>query len=171
MIEGPGFGPTEAATTSVDGNRVYRAVLPSGTIQPGSFSVRTGGESEVGALTSIVQIGSGINITSSFPPGTVLRNFGSVRVNWTGGDPDSWVTVTAVNHFGSYDSHASNSARASAGTVEVGLLIQSGPLGRGEIIVEVTPDPDRIPALSAPALSLGGRHLWKHTYRFPDLGI
>jgi hypothetical protein len=169
-IEGPGFGPVEAAPAVVEGQRVYRAALPNGTIRPGSFSVTASGGSEVGPFQSSLRIGSGINITSSFPPGTVLRTGGqrSLTVNWTGGDPDTWVMLKLVTHRAPYDSYAFIHARASSGTAAVPVAVPTGP---AEIIVEVTPDPAQVPALSAPGLSLGGQHLWKYTYRFGGLTL
>ena len=170
-IEGPGFGPVEAAPAVVEGQRVYRAALPNGTIRPGSFSVTASGGSEVGPFQSSLRIGSGINITSSFPPGTtVLRTGGqrSLTVNWTGGDPDTWVMLKLVTHRAPYDSYAFIHARASSGTATLGVGLPSGP---AEIILEVTADPAQVPALSAPGLSLGGQHLWKYTYRFGGLTL
>jgi uncharacterized protein (TIGR03437 family) len=168
-IEGPGFGPVEAAPAVVDGQRVYRAVLPNGTVRPGSFTVTASGGTEVGAFQSTLRIGSGINITSSFPPGTVMRTGGpSLTVNWTGGDPDTWVTLKLVTHRAPYDSYAFIYARTSSGTATLGVTVPTGP---AEIILEVTPDPAQVPALSAPGLSLGGQHLWKYTYRFGGLTV
>ena len=170
-IEGPGFGPVEAAPAVVDGQRVYRAVLPRGTIRPGSFRVTASG-GEVGPFQSSLRIGSGINITSSFPPGTVIRSHaiggGPLTVNWTGGDPDTWVTLKLVTHWTAYDNYDFVQARTSTGTAELGVTVQPGS---AEIIVEVTPDPAQTPALSAPGLSLGGQHLWKYTYRFGGLKV
>ena len=173
-IEGPGFGPVEAAPAVVEGQRVYRAALPNGTIRPGSFTVMASGGSEVGPFQSSLRIGSGINITSSFPPGTVVRLAASggplgLTANWTGGDPDAWVTLKVVSHQGVCDVYSFIQARASSGTATIGT--QGLPPGRGEIILEVTPDPAQVPALSAPGLSLGGQHVWKYTYRFGGLTL
>jgi hypothetical protein len=172
-IEGPGFGPLEAPAAVVDGQRVYRAVLPAGTIRSGSFGVTASG-GEVGSFQSSVRIGSGINITSSFPPGTVVRlpSTGGPRdltVNWTGGDADTWVKLTLVSHQGVADRYSFTWSAASTGaaTIATGGL----PSGRGEIILEVVPDPSHVPALSPPGLSLGGQHLWKYTYRFGGLTL
>jgi uncharacterized protein (TIGR03437 family) len=173
-IEGPGFGPVEAAPAVVDEQRVYRAALPNGSIRPGSFSVTASGGGDVGSFQSRLRIGSGINITSSFPPGTVVRLAASggplgLTANWTGGDPDAWVTLKVVSHQGVCDVYSFIQARASSGTATIGT--QGLPPGRGEIILEVTPDPAQVPALSAPGLSLGGQHLWKYTYRFGGLTL
>jgi hypothetical protein len=168
MIEGPAFGPVEAAQ---DDQRVYRTVLPNGTIRPGSFTVTASG-GEVGAFQSSVRIGSGISVTSSFPPGTVLLSEASggrpLTVNWTGGDPDTWVTLKLVVHHGVSDTYVFQQARTSSGTATVGIAIGTGP---AEIILEVTPDPAEVPSLSPPGLALGGQHLWKYTYRFGGLII
>jgi uncharacterized protein (TIGR03437 family) len=171
-IGGPGFGPVEAAPAVVDGQRVYRAMLPNGTIRPGSFTAMAGGGSDVGPFQSSLRIGSGINITSSFPPGTVVRLAATggplgLTVNWTGGDPDTWVTLKLINHAVVYDVYSFIQARASVGTATIST--QGIPSGPGEIVLEVTPDPAQVPALSAPGLSLGGQHLWKYTYRFGGL--
>jgi uncharacterized protein (TIGR03437 family) len=173
-IEGPSFGPVEAAPAAVDRQRVYRAALPNGTIRPGSFTVKASGGSEVGPFQSSLRIGSGISVTSSFPPGTVVRLAASggplgLTANWTGGDPDAWVTLKVVSHQGVCDVYSFLQARASSGTATIGT--GGLPPGRGEIILEVAPDPAQVPALSAPGLSLGGQHLWKYTYRFGGLTL
>jgi uncharacterized protein (TIGR03437 family) len=170
-IQGSGLGPVEAAPAVVDGQRVYRAVLPNGTIRPGSFAVTASG-GDVGPFQSSLRIGSGINITSSFPPGTVLRSQTTggrpVTVNWTGGDSDTWVTLKLVIHLGGSDFYSFTQARASSGTATIGTALTPGP---AEIILEVAPDPSNVPAISAPGISLGGRHLWKYTYRFGGLTL
>jgi hypothetical protein len=43
-----------------------------------------------------------------------------------------------------------------------GFAIPAGP--GVEIVVEVTPDPAKEATISAPGLTLGGRHTWKYTY-------
>jgi hypothetical protein len=172
-IQGPGFGPVEAAPAVVDGQRIYRGVLPNGTIRPGSFTVTAGGSSELGPFQSTLRIGSGINIASSFPPGAVVRSQTTggppLTVNWTGGDPDTWVTLALVSHQGVADVYNLIYARASTGTATIGT--GGLPTGSAEIILEVIPDPAQVPALSVPGLSLGGQHSWRYTYRFGGLTL
>jgi hypothetical protein len=117
-----------------------------------------------------VRIGSAIDVTSSFPPGTILPWRQPVVVNWTGGDPDTWVTVRLVGHHKTWDRYDARRARTSSGTIAV-VPTGESPVGAAEIILVVTPDPDQVPAISASGLSLGGRHLWKYTYRFGGLTI
>jgi hypothetical protein len=175
-IQGPGFGPLEVVPTPADGQQVYRAVLPNGTIRPGSFSVTAAAGTDVGPFESSVRIGSDIKITSSYPPGTILPSTQPVVVNWTGGDPDTWVTMKLVRHVNkTRDVYSFAQARTSSGKVTVfpgGGYLPGGPgPADAEIILVVTPDPDQVPAISASGLSLGGRHLWKYTYRFGGLTI
>ena len=174
-IQGPGFGPLQAAPVTVDGRQLYTVVLPNGLIQPGSFSVKGEAGTDVGPFQSSVRIGSGINITSSFPPGMTLSSRQPVVVNWTGGDPDTWVTIRVVRHLKTHDNYFSVQVRTSRGTVTLNPVMGFLPGGPGpadaEIIIVVTPDPDDVPAISASGLSLGGRHWWKYTYRFGGLTI
>jgi hypothetical protein len=172
-IAGPGLGPLEATPELVDGQKVYRAVLPNGTIQPGSFGVTASG-AEVGSFQSRLRIGQGINITSSFQPGTVVRLASSggprgLTASWTGGDPDTWVMLRVVSHQPGTDVYSFTWARASSGTATVATA--GIPPGPGEVMLEVNPDPAQAPTISPPGLSLGGQHLWKYTYRFGGLTL
>jgi hypothetical protein len=176
----PNSAAVPLGSTTIDWQAVYRAVLPSGTIRPGGFQIAASGGDDVAPFESSLKIGSEIRLTSSFPPGTVISRLVPLTVTWTGGDPDSWVTVTLFTHNRVWDSYALQKERASAGkatirTSEGGgniipfIPINGGP--SGEIVVEVTPDPSEVPALTVPGLSLGGQHTWKYTYRFGGLTI
>lgn len=172
-IQGPGLSPAPAPVAplqegQVSGLTVYRATLSNGAIQPGSFTVSAGGGADVGPFQSSVQIGSGIQVTDALA-GRVFSSMQSIRINWTGGDPDTWVTFTLVHHTGGVDQARFVRARASDSTVTMDAYPQR-PIGIApgpvEIILEVAPDPAQISSFSAPGLSLGGRHSWKYTYRF-----
>ncbi len=147
-------------------------MLPNNAIQPGSFTVRSAGGADVAAFESTVQIGSGIQVTTPLA-GKTISFFRPLTINWTGGDPNSWVTVSVVRDLGSVIPSRFVQARASDGTVTMATaggsgtippnLVISGPV---EIVIEVEPDPARIAAFSATGLSLGGRASWKYVYRF-----
>jgi hypothetical protein len=157
----------------VNGQTLFRAVLPAGAIQPGSFNVIAAGGNDVSSFQSTVQIGSGINMTSSFPPGTRLSVFDQLLVTWTGGDPDSWVTMKVVKHYGTFDEYDRCWARASTGSTRL-IGLQNGwlpPGGTAEIILGVSPDPSNLPPLTVPGLALGRQHTWKYTYRFGGLSL
>ena len=159
----------EVVPTGPDGQTVYRAALPKETIRPGLFTVRAAGGSDVGPFESSVRIGSGISISSSFAPGTVLSFSQPITVNWAGGDPDTWVTVRVVSHHRVRDAYSSAQTHTSNGSVTVDPPLPMGP--DVEIVVVVTPDPSQVPVISASRLSLGGQNVWKYIYRFGGLAI
>lgn len=88
----------------VSGLTAYQVALPSGTIQPGSFTVAASGGADVGVFQSTVQIGSPIQITTPLA-GQVIQSTAQTpeggpptgpppfTINWTGGDPNAWVTL------------------------------------------------------------------------------
>jgi uncharacterized protein (TIGR03437 family) len=179
-IQGPGFGPTPTFLMplregQVSNLNIYQAVLPAGAIQPGSFSVNAAGGTDVGAFESTVRIGSEIRITTELAGRVIPNSSPGLLINWTGGDPNTWVTARLVRHLGYADRWSYGSrVRASEGTIGVPAAsrIQGGygiPGGGYpvELVIEVTPVES--PSFSASGLSLGGQHLWKYTYRFQGL--
>lgn len=153
----------------VRGLTAYQATLPAGSIQPGSFTLAASGGRDLGAFQSVVQIGSPIQVTTALA-GVIVNGSGPpFTISWTGGDPDAWVTLKLLGHYGSSD-HYSQEWVAQAtdhqitiqGAAPIGLAV----LGPVEIVLEVVPDPSKVPTFSARGLSLGGRALWKYTYRF-----
>jgi uncharacterized protein (TIGR03437 family) len=184
--QGAGFGPLQASVVPlqqgwVSGLTVYQATLPTGAIQPGSFSVAAAGGSDVGAFQSTVKIGSGIQITTpiagvSFPADQPLT------VKWTGGDPNAWVTFQLVRHLGYADASSVVQAHASDGSITLPTFplsvngttenVLPGPYtAYMDIVLEVNPDPSQIVSFSAPGLSLRGTHTWQYVYRFEGISI
>jgi hypothetical protein len=165
----------------VAGLTEYRAVLPTGTLQPGSFNLVAQGGADVGGFQTGVQTGSDIHITNPFPPGTVIPRYSDITLNWTGGDANSWVTMKVVEHHGFFDRYDLVQTRASNGTATmyghyIGQLngqpvFSQTEFGPVEIIVEVDPDPSQAVTFSAPGLSLGGQSTWKYVYRFGGVTI
>lgn len=156
--------------SQIPGLTFYRATLNAGTIQTGTYRVLASGGADVPAFQSSLAIGSGIRITST------RYGFGRrepLMVEWTGGDPDSWVTVIARS--GSAEQGEIHSrrlqVRAGAGVARMEKVSPDFVLGIPEpirdIVVEVTPDPSRIVSFEVPGLALV-RHSWKYTYRFPQ---
>ena len=151
----------------------YQATLPAGAIQAGSFTVSAAGGADVGAFQSGVQIGAGIQITTDLA-GIVFPCNKPVTINWTGGDPNAWVTITKVSHNGIYDAYPIPwQARVSDGMATLPAGINplphscnpdSLPIG---LVIEVDPYPSETAAFSAIGLSFGGRHTWRYIYRFP----
>jgi hypothetical protein len=120
--QGPGFAPVTASVSplqrqQVAGLTVYQAALPAGTIESGKFTVAASGGPDVGEFQSSIQIAPEIQITTDLA-GTAFCNQ-PVTINWTGGDPTSWVTVSQVLHAGTYDGYHSWQARVSDGTLTI----------------------------------------------------
>ncbi|MBZ5626354.1 MAG: hypothetical protein LAQ69_47880 [Acidobacteriia bacterium] len=174
--QAPGSSPVPASvmplTGPVSNLTVYQTMLPNRSIHPGTFSVSAMGGGDVGPFQSSVQIGSEIHITTVIA-GRLFDFTQPVTVNWTGGDPASWVTFTIINHYGYEDVPHAVRARTSAGTATIGTVAghQQAAPGLVSVVLEVDPDPSQIAAFAAPGLSLGGRHTWKYTYRFEDVMV
>jgi uncharacterized protein (TIGR03437 family) len=162
---------SQVQSGQVRGLTEYQATLPSGTIQPGSFTVSAGGGADVGAFQSTIQIGSPIQVTTALAGATLVANGQPITINWTGGDPNAWVTLKLVGHAGPYDFYPfAWVARASDGSLSIKGLPYPSPgfaiLGPVDVVMEVVPDPSQVQILSVPGLSLGGTAQWKYTYRF-----
>jgi len=155
----------------ISGLKVYQAALPPGSIQAGNYSMAAAGGADVGGFQSSLQIGAEPHIDTAL----AARVFDCqpLTINWTGGDPNSWITVTRVFHQRFYDGYDSSQARVSDGAIVIyppptctnGSAI---PIG---LIVEVDPDPFEIQSFPAPGLSLGGRHLWRYVYTFGGVTV
>ena len=180
LIQGP--GGIYLQQSQVSGLTIYEATLPTGSIQPGSFSVSAAGGSDVAAFQSSARIGSGIQVTTPLL-GQDFPGDQPLTINWTGGDPNAWVTLRVVCHGGVDDAYVIQ-AHASDGTLTIPIFATSFVNGVGqytllipscsapdEFILEVTPDPSQIPSFSASGLSLGGQSTWKYTYRFEGVAI
>jgi uncharacterized protein (TIGR03437 family) len=152
--------------TPIAGLTMYQASLPTGTIQPGTFRVSSTGGAGAGSFQSSVRIGSGIQVTTELANRKIPMDQPLI-VNWTGGDPDSWVTVKLVGPLGIQTILRRVQVRASAGTVRLekidGILFVPR---LNEIVIEVTPAPEQIVTLQAPGLETI-RHSWKYSYHFP----
>jgi uncharacterized protein (TIGR03437 family) len=147
----------------------YQATLPTGAIQPGNFTVAASGGADLGAFQSKVQIGSPIQVITALAGAIVDGSGPPFTIAWSGGDPNAWVTLKLLGHGGPVDlysqewvAQASDHQITIQGIGSIGLEV----VGAVEIVMEVVPDPSNVPAVSAPGLSLGGRALWKYTYRF-----
>jgi uncharacterized protein (TIGR03437 family) len=180
-IQGPGLATTPAPLLpyvqgQLGGISAYQAALPSGTVQAGNFTLAAGGGADVGAFQSALQIGADIKFQTQLAGVDAFHNCQPLVVNWTGGDPKSWITLTFLNiELGAYGDYQSflfaYQTHTSDGTMNIpmpdypqGACVTSG----GPIIirVEIDPDPSEIAAFSAQGLSLGGQATWKYVYNF-----
>ena len=179
-VQGIGLSSTKTSLVPLGEGQVagltkYQAILSTGTIRSGSYTVSAAGGADTGSFQSTVQIGADIVITTPLA-GKIYSSQNPIIVKWTGGDASEWVTLMLVGHWGSKDIVDTVSVPASAGTAGIPYAACCGFGTTGgapnlEIVVQVTPDASVTAAFSAPGLSLGGQHVWQYTYRFEDIRI
>jgi len=159
----------------ISGLSIYQATLPVGSIHAGTFTASASGGADVGPFQSRVNIGSEIQLTTSLE-GVGFPCDKPVTINWTGGEPTAWITVSLMpklefpNAYGltAYQGRVSDGA-ISIGPLRLGSACTSPPNVPLTLVIEVTPDPSQVTTITAPGLSLGGQHFWKYVYIFDAL--
>ena len=190
--QGPGLSPTQAPAApfplgQVGGLSAYQGTFPAGTaLQTGAYTVSASGGADVGPFQASAQLPADIRIQTSLAGAPILANCVPLTVDWTGGDPNSWVTLRffwgvgesiSSGAFGEYQNFQifSEVVRTSDGTatfypvyVGVGPTEECAAPGGfpGVISIEVDPDPSEIATFSAPGLKLGGQATWKYVHTF-----
>jgi hypothetical protein len=172
----PGLASSEVQLAAfqegqLGGLTAYQAALAS-PIRAGKYTVAGSGGVDVGEFQVALQIGADIQIQTPLTGSKLFGTCHPVTIDWTGGDPISWVTVSLVQQpYSTYSGYQfvnfAARIRASKGTVtfpgqETGVCL---PVPN-EVRIEVDPDPSEIIAFSAPGLSLGGRATWKYVDTF-----
>ena len=186
VFYGPGaYGPSPPPAPKiplpqgqVSGISVYQVSLAPGSIQAGKFTVAASGGGDVGAFQASTQIGSDIQITTPLEGSVVSIPCQPLTINWTGGDPNSWVTVSLVQQQPGFEAYSYGwfyQAHASDGTLswfvspgEFSFICLSPPSPVPvEIVVEVDPDPSQLSTFWSPkGLSLNGQVWWRYIHRF-----
>jgi uncharacterized protein (TIGR03437 family) len=172
----PGYGHASAGTLTLNtqqsaigvaasGDGLYHAVLPANTLQPGSYRISADGSGSVGAFQVTIPLGHDIQIQAPPTAGSAIHINGPVTPTWSGGDPNTTVTVYLISHFDVQDYLSSCSVPASAGhcmipttslTGNGPVMTNSIPSPRGEFLFQIDPNPRATP-FSAPGLSLGAK--------------
>jgi hypothetical protein len=106
-MQGPSLSPAQVPSLpyqqgQLGGLSAYQATLASGSIQAGKFTVAAGG-ADVGAFQAPLQIGADIQIQTPLESANVFQGCTPLTVSWTGGDPNSWVTVSFLSQAPSSD--------------------------------------------------------------------
>jgi uncharacterized protein (TIGR03437 family) len=162
--------PVPISRKLVNGLAEYSASVPTGYITPPTaLNIAASGALYVGPFTTTITIPEPIQLTTNFPPGTILDRNQGVLVRWTGGgDPNSVVTVRLSD--GQFYKESSFLAETGGGYWEppAGLTFNSGPF---EIIITQTPNPATVQRFQARGLTLGGWHLWSYVFRFAGLQL
>jgi uncharacterized protein (TIGR03437 family) len=180
-IQGPGLSPAHVPVVpyqkgQLSGLSAYQATLPTGTVRSGDFTVTASGGAEVGPFQAALKIGADIQIQTPLAGLDVFSNCAPLTINWTGGDPKSWVTVSFVQQVASayggyqfvnfaYQTHTSN------GTMTIPVPVPPAnacgpPPNPIALTIEVDPDPSEITIFPASGLSLGGEATWKYLHTF-----
>lgn len=181
--QGPGLTSTPAPPApllegQVAGLSAYQATIPSGSIQAGTYTVAASGGADVGAFLAAAQIGADIQIQTPLAGTTVWGSCQPLTINWTGGDPNSWITMRFIQGPFSVNGGIGDfvnfgfQVRTSDGTLSLPFEvpgIHCTPSATGESIVlsiEVDPDPSELTTFSAYGLSLGGQATWRYVHTF-----
>jgi hypothetical protein len=154
------------------GLSAYQATLPAGTVQAGNFTVTTSGGAEVGPFQAALKIGADIQIQTPLAGLGAFGNCEPLTINWTGGDPKSWVTVSFIQVYAGYEGvNFAYQTHTSNGTMTIPVPVppanSCGPPPHPIVLtIEVDPDPSEITTFSASGLSLGGQATWRYIHPF-----
>jgi hypothetical protein len=177
-VQGPALGPLPAPVVpyqegQIGGLQAYQATLAKDALQGGTHTVMASGGRDVGPFQITAHIGADIQLQTPLAGAHVWAGCEPLRIQWTGGDPDSWVTIKLVRRdvTGSEFVMFHYRTRTSSGGVTIPAERPlHGPCREVNatrwLLIEVEPDPSAITSFSAPGLSLGGRVIWKHIHSF-----
>ncbi|MDQ6675659.1 MAG: hypothetical protein M3Z09_00015, partial [Acidobacteriota bacterium] len=151
------------------------------TLQAGTLSVTSDSSGSLGTFLAIIPFGQDIQIQSPPAPGSTFMLTGSHIASWSGGDPNSMVTVYLISHYETQMRASYCRARVSAGNCALPsfsfpfvmgnqIYTYGSPSQEGELLYQVDPDPLAIP-FSAPGLSLGGQATWRIQHSFQGFAI
>jgi uncharacterized protein (TIGR03437 family) len=176
-IQGPDLSAAQVPVVpyhqgQLGGLSAYQATLPAGTVQAGNFTVTTSGGAEVGPFQAALKIGADIQIQTPLAGLGAFGNCEPLTINWTGGDPKSWVTVSFIQVYAGYEGvNFAYQTHTSNGTMTIPVPVppanSCGPPPHPIVLtIEVDPDPSEITTFSASGLSLGGQATWRYIHPF-----
>jgi uncharacterized protein (TIGR03437 family) len=175
---GPGLGLISLQAQEHNGLVGYQAALLSGAVRGGQYSIADPiGGSIVGPFAAAAAIPVPITITTDLQPGTTIAL--PFTLNWTGGGPDSLVTLQLIAHvLGQLALPVLEATTpASVGTKTLApppaAVAFKFPLQAEEVEIVVTQVPAQAPSqpFNAPGLTLGGEQAWNYAFDFKGLKI
>lgn len=170
----PGLNPISVPSVpyqegQVSGLSAYRAALPNGAIQAGAFNVSASGGAGAGPFQAPLTIGADIQLQTPLAGVSAWQGCQNLSVSWTGGDPNSWVTLEfIVNDPGYSFVDFAYQTRASRGGMLIPPPFSCPPNAPVPAIlrIQVDPDPSEIAAFTATGLTLGGQSSWRYIHDF-----
>ena len=122
-------------------------------------------------------IGVDIEIKTPLTAYSAFHDCTPLTIEWTGGDPNSWVTISLVHQLPAayggyravdfaYQTRTANGTLTLPPPVPPAIACGLPPPDPIEIDIEVDPDPSEILAFSAFGLSLGGQVTWRYLHTF-----
>jgi hypothetical protein len=184
-LEGVPGGPLTFIPPRAGGAAGYGMPLPPASLEGGTLRVTGVGGTEVGGFQTDVVVTPPIQVTTSLAPGTVIDFHRPFVVSWSGGSPD---TVLSVRLTAYQDQEAIFGAScvcrvlANEGTAKLDLFYPGGINGEvilaigtrsenAEVVLTVTPRTSKLTRFAAPGLTREGRHEWSYEYHFKGLKI
>ncbi len=176
-MQGPGISPAQVPVIpfqqgQLGGLSAYQATLPNGAIQAGNYTVTASGGTDVGAFQATAQVGADIQIQTALAGANVWAGCKPLTINWTGGDPSSWVTIRFIQTHHTFQgvSFAFRTS-TSKGVMIIPYSVPggfNGCLGSTPVTIslEIDPDPSKVTPFSASGLALGGQVTWKYIHTF-----
>jgi len=161
----------------------YSATLPRGSLDGGILSVGAEGGIDVGPFQTSVTVPPQVQVTTSLSPGTVIDYHRPFSVTWSGGSPDTLVTMRLIayqDQDGIFGRACTCPVLATEGTSKVDVFNPSGnelilSIGNRsenvEVVLTVTPLTSKLTRFAAPGLTRDGMHQWSYEYHFKGLKI
>jgi hypothetical protein len=161
----------------------YTAALRPASLEGGTLRVTASGGSDVGAFTTDVTMPASIQVTTPLAPGTVIDYHRPFSVTWSGGDPDTLVTMRLIAYRDQeevFGRACTCPVLANVGTATLGVYNPTGNeivslVGNrsenAEVVLTVTPLTSKLTRFTAPGLTRAGRHEWTYEYHFKGLKI
>ena len=165
------------------GEAGYSTPLPPGSLDGGILRVTAASGTGVGGFQTNVTAPPPIHVTTPLAPGTIIDFNRPFSVAWTGGSPDTLVTMRLIAYRDQeaiFGSACTCPVLASEGVAKLDMFAPSGGtpillIGQRsenvEVVLTVTSFTSKLTRFSAPGLTREGRHEWSYEYHFKGLKI
>lgn len=183
QVEAPGgaaatANPINVSSAVASEGVSYAQTLPSGFVAPGNYTI-TGAAGSAVSLDTTVQVGSPIQLQTTFAPGTTISSSQPLTIKWTGGDANSLVRFSLCTTACDY-----TYAHATDGSITIPPSCSGNPIPAGagvvcsfglaessnaQISVEVLPATAE--TISVPGITGAVQLNWNYTWTFLGLTL